>query len=141
MNRLLHDCKIELREHTLKATPARLAVLKLLESTDKPLDVTAIAQFVWQQQIGADPATIFRIINILTEHGIIKQLQLGEGKFRYEYAAKADHHHLVCTNCGDIEDISDCPIIALEKAIAKKKRFLIKSHSLEFFGICQQCQR
>lgn len=140
MNRLLHDCKRELQEHTLKATPARLAVLKLLESTDKPLDVTAITQFVWQQQVDADPATIFRIMNILTEHGIIKQLQLGEGKFRYEYASKTDHHHLVCTHCGDIEDISDCNIGALEKEINKKKKFLVKSHSLEFFGICQQCQ-
>lgn len=136
-----HNCKEELRKHSLKATPSRLAVLNLLEATNNPIDVATIFEYVKKQRIDADPATIFRIINILTEHGIAKQIHLGEGKFRYEYAAKAEHHHLVCMQCGDIEDISDCPITTLEKAITKKKQFIIKKHALEFFGVCKQCQR
>ena len=136
-----HDCKEELRESDLKVTPARLAVLKVLERTHTPVDVASIISSLDKQAIKTDPATVFRIMNVFTERGIAKQIQLQEGKSRYELAANADHHHLVCTQCGDIEDISDCGIDVLEKEIKKKKNFLVKSHSLEFFGIRKSCQR
>ena len=139
MNTQIHDCKDELRTADLKATPARIAVLSLLEMTDKPVDVSGIIKYLGKKDIKADPATVFRIINMFTQKGLTKQVQLNEGKFRYELSSKADHHHLTCTNCGRIEDISDCNIDYLEKEIEKKKKVKIASHSLEFFGICQQC--
>ena len=136
----MHDCKEELRDMDLKATPARLAVLRLLEKIDKPVDVAGIIDYLRQQGIKADPATVFRIMNLFTDNGLAKQIQLKEGKFRYELGAKEDHHHLICENCGAIEDVSDCNIEALEKDIMKKKKFFIKHHSLEFFGVCNKCQ-
>jgi len=136
----MHDCKEELRDMDLKATPARLAVLRLLEKIDKPVDVAGIIDYLRQQGIKADPATVFRIMNLFTDNGLAKQIQLNEGKFRYELGAKEDHHHLICENCGAIEDVSDCNIEALEKDIMKKKKFFIKHHSLEFFGVCNKCQ-
>lgn len=138
---LHHDCKEELRESDLKVTPARLAILKLLETTDTPVDVASIIEYLDKHAIKTDPATVFRIMNIFTERGIAKQIQLQEGKSRYELAADSDHHHLVCTKCGDIQDISDCNIAGLENDIEKKKGFKVTSHSLEFFGICSSCQR
>ncbi len=136
-----HDCKTELRDVDLKATPARLALLSLLETTEEPLDIAMILAALKAQGIDVDQATVFRIINLLTEKGIVKQVQLREGKFRYEHAARGEHHHLYCERCGAIEDISDCNIESLEKEIGEKKQFLVKSHSLEFFGVCQQCQQ
>lgn len=137
--RVHHDCKIELNQAQLKATPARIAILKLLEKTDAPLDVSAIIEFLKNKKIKADQATVFRIISMFTDRGLTRQIQFNEGKFRYELSSKPDHHHLICQNCGAIEDISDCNISRLEKDIEKKKNFKIVSHSLEFFGICQQC--
>lgn len=141
MTKTQHDCKEELRDADLKATPARLAVLDLLEKTDKPIDVATMIDFLKQQNIDADPATVFRIINLFTQRGLTKQIQLQEGKFRYEHSAKADHHHFICERCGAIEDISDCNIDVLEHHIQQKKGLLVTRHSLEFFGVCQQCQR
>lgn len=135
-----HDCKIELKKASLKATPARLAILKLLESTDKPQDVSSIRSHVRKNQIQTDPATIFRILNSFTKRGLAKQIYLNEAKARYERASKFDHHHLICQNCKKVEDISDCAISDLEKDIKKKKGFLVKNHSLEFFGTCIECQ-
>ena len=139
--KLQHDCKTELNEVELRATPARIALMQLLEKSDKPLDVQSMITFLEKKDIKTDPATVFRIINMFTEKGLVKPIQLNEGKFRYELKDKADHHHLVCEQCGDIEDISDCNINALEKEIEKKKNFKVTSHSLEFFGICTSCQR
>src|SRR5947207_2240520 len=83
-----HDCKTELRDAALKATPARLGVLELLENTEEPIDVQTMIDFLDEKDIKADPATVFRIVNMFTEKGLTKQLQLNEGKFRYELASK-----------------------------------------------------
>lgn len=135
-----HDCKEELRGVSLRATPARIALMNLLEKSDKPLDVQAMIEYLQTKDVDTDPATVFRIINMFTEKGLARQVQLNEGKFRYELSSKPDHHHLICQKCGAIEDISDCSIEKLEKEITRKKKFLVKSHSLEFFGVCKQCQ-
>lgn len=138
--KIKHDCKEELRDADLKATPARLGILEALEKTDTPLDVASLITYLKQQKIKADNVTVFRIMNALSKKGLIMPIQLGEGKFRYEVASQPDHHHLVCESCGGIEDISDCAIEILEKDINKKKGFLVKRHALEFFGVCKQCQ-
>jgi len=139
--KIAHDCKIELNDADLRATPARIAVMKLLETTDKPVDVNMIKEYLDKQHIDTDPVTVFRIVNMFTEKGITKQISFNEGKFRYELTNKADHHHLICQQCGKVEDISDCAIPELEKDIQKKKKFLVKSHSLEFYGLCDDCQK
>ncbi|HSA83523.1 MAG TPA: Fur family transcriptional regulator [Patescibacteria group bacterium] len=136
-----HDCKNELNEAQLRATPARIALMQLLEKSDKPLDVQTMIDFLDKKDIKTDPATVFRIVNMFTEKGLVKPIQLNEGKFRYELSTKAAHHHLVCERCGNIEDISNCNIAALENDIEKKKHFKVTSHSLEFFGVCESCQR
>jgi Fur family transcriptional regulator, ferric uptake regulator len=141
MNKQLHDCKTELKEVNLKVTPARLGVLQVLEKSSKPLDIASVTHYLDKKQIKADQATIFRIINMFTEKGLVVPVQFNEGKFRYEYGPKADHHHFICENCGAIEDISDCHIDELEKEIRSKKKLLIKRHSLEFFGLCLDCQK
>ena len=136
----VHDCKDELNEVSLRATPARIALMNLLETADKPVDVQTMIEYLEEKDIKTDPATVFRIVNMFTEKGLTKPIQLLEGKTRYELTAFANHHHLVCTSCGDIQDISNCNIDILEKDIEKKKNFKVTSHSLEFFGICNACQ-
>ena len=136
----IHDCKDELRSFDLKATPARLGVLKLLETSDKPLDVAAIINYLEQHDIEADQATVFRIINLFTEKGLTKQIHLNEGKFRYELASREDHHHLICESCGMLEDIS-CSVEEIDQEIKQKKGFTVSHHSLEFYGICKNCQK
>lgn len=135
-----HDCKQELRSASLKATPARLGVLKLLETANSPVDVSAMIDYLEKNNVEVDQATVFRIINLFTERGLTKQIHLNEGKFRYELASKKDHHHLVCKNCKKIEDIQ-CPIADIDQEIKEKTQFTVKHHSLEFYGICKICQQ
>lgn len=137
---LRHDCKTELRNADLKVTPARLGILAALKRSGQPLDVSELITFLQKNNIRVDRVTVFRIVNILTQKGLLMPIQFNEGKLRYEHSAKADHHHFICENCGDIEDILNCNVNNLEKNIQKNKGFLIKRHSLEFFGLCKQCR-
>lgn len=132
----MHDCNDELRQADLKVTPARLAILNILEHSDIPMDVVSI-----RRRVKADKVTVFRILNSLSDKGIVKPIQFNEGKLRYEYADKPKHHHFICENCGKIIDVMGCNIDLLEKDIEKKKKVLVKRHSLEFFGLCADCQK
>ncbi|HUD44352.1 MAG TPA: Fur family transcriptional regulator [Patescibacteria group bacterium] len=137
----LHNCKNELKGYNLKATEARLAVLKILENSAKPIDVTTIIEYLKNQHVQTDEVTVFRIIKLFTDRGLTRKVQLQEDKFRYELNSQKAHHHLVCQICGEIEDFSQCNIQALEKDIEKKKKFKVLDHSLEFFGVCSKCQK
>lgn len=138
-NAKTHDCKSELNKTGLRATPARIAVMKFLENADTPVDVQMIKEDLDRQNISSDTATVFRIINIFTQKGITRQISFNEGKFRYELANREDHHHLICQTCSKIEDFSDCAVPEVEKNIRNKKKFRVLSHALEFYGVCRDC--
>jgi len=137
----MHDCKNELKEIALRATPARVAILQLLESANDPMDANAITEYLRKKNIETDPATVFRIMNAFTQKGITTPIQFQEGKTRYELANKEHHHHLICETCGKIETIEDKIIPPFEKHIAKEHGFIVKRHALEFFGVCRNCKQ
>jgi Fur family ferric uptake transcriptional regulator len=137
-----HNYKGDLKKVNLRATPARVAILGLLEKVKVPIDVSTVINKINGEGIKTNPATVFRIMNMLTKKGLAISVQLEEGKTRYELAEKKHHHHhLVCETCGKIEDVSSQMIPTLEEKIQSRHKFLIKRHTLEFFGLCQDCQK
>jgi len=129
-----------LNKTNLRATPARLAILQYLDEAKNPLDVNTIIDYLNCQKIKTNQATVFRIMNILTNKNIAIPTYFQDGKTRYELANKKHHHHLVCEKCGKIEDVEGDSIQSLEKEIGKEHKFLIKKHSLEFYGLCVGCK-
>lgn len=136
-----HDCSQELANAGLKSTTARLGVLEILESRRNPLDVRSIADYLKKKKIKADKGTIFRIMHAFVKKGLVSQIQLHEGKFRYEHTGFGDHHHFICEKCDTIYDIENCSISKTSQYISKKMGHLIKRHSLEFFGLCYSCNK
>ncbi len=139
MNPQKHDCREELHDVELKVTPARLGILDALENAKLPLDISELITYLSRHKIKADRVTVFRSMHALSRKGLVHEIQFNEGKLRYEYAAKPDHHHFVCEKCGSIEDITGCNLGIIEKDLQKKKGLLIRHHSLEFFGLCNKC--
>lgn len=129
-----------LQSSQLKVTAARKVALHYLEKEARPVDVEEILEHLRKHKLETDRATIYRMIDTFLDKGIIDRFEFGEGKFRYELSG-SDHHHLICEQCGLVEDISDCGIDTWEKEIKKKKGFLVKRHALEFFGVCTSCQK
>lgn len=130
----------QLENNGLKNTKSRRAVLHILEEENRPVTVTEIVESLESHDVATDQATVYRILDVFSEKGIVNRFEFHEGKFRYEKAGK-EHHHLICESCGKVEDISDCNISGLEADIQEKKQFLVRRHALEFFGLCQLCQQ
>ncbi len=121
----------------LKNTPSRLAILSALKEKSYPLDVMQIFELTKDK---TDLATVYRTLETFYDNGLINKLEFGEGKYRYEIKGK-DHHHLICRGCRKIEDVEDKFMNDWESEIKTKRGFLVSSHSLEFFGLCRDCQK
>jgi Fur family transcriptional regulator, ferric uptake regulator len=123
-----------------KKTPARSIIVEFLSNSKSPVDVEQIISFLRSKKLNTNKVTVYRIIELLLQNGIVERLEFGEGKFRYEFKKK-HHHHLVCQNCGKVQDVEGEFMEKLEKDIFKTKKFKVQSHSLEFFGLCANCQK
>jgi Fur family transcriptional regulator, ferric uptake regulator len=129
-----------LSQSNYKKTPARLAINEFLSNVSTPVDVEQVIQYLRLKQLETNKVTVYRILDLLFKNQIIDRMEFGEGKYRYELK-KNHHHHLVCINCGKVQDVEVTTVEKLEKEIQKGKNFKVQSHSLEFFGICANCQK
>ena len=127
-----------LKQAKLKVTPARVAILQILDGSP-PISAQDIVDRLSQNNQAADPVTVYRSLDQFVASNIVKQINFNEGKFRYELAGD-HHHHLVCQTCNKVIPIEDCDIEDKVKQQASKYKFDITSHTLEFFGLCRQCQ-
>ena len=137
---------LALKEHGLKATAPRLAVLEALggESGHAPRSAqdihAALMKNAAAKKSGMDLVTVYRTLASFEKAGIVKRVDLRGDSVLYELNDE-HHHHIVCTNCGTVEDFEMCDMEALTKKIAQKsKKFTtIREHTLELFGVCTQC--
>ena len=87
-----------------------------------------------------DLASVYRFLKLFVKNGAIRDIDFGDGKKRYELMEKQNHHHhLICDNCGRVEDVK-MKEDNLLKNISVKSKFIIKQHKLEFIGLCTNCQ-
>jgi Fur family ferric uptake transcriptional regulator len=123
-----------------RQTPIRIAICSFFNENHGPADYVQILDYLKKQGLDANKTTIYRQLDFLLSEGLIRELDFGEGKKRYELKS-GHHHHLLCTKCKHIEcvDIED-NFQKEEEEILKRNNFKIKSHMLEFFGICGKCQ-
>ncbi len=113
-----------------KATPQRLEVLRALaaEQHQSLEEIRARCP-----EVGL--VTIYRTLDLLSEIGAVRRLDLGDGP-RYELA-EDHHHHLICESCGDVSEFEKCP---LDLRRLRGMDFEISSHSLEIYGRCADCR-
>lgn len=133
-------CIMDIRSFGLKTTKAREGLLSLLATTGKPVEANETLRFLSKKGISADQATVYRSLNIFVKKGLVREIHFNDGIVRYELSNKPEHHHAICISCGKVEDIMDCSVEKIEEQITKKKRFDVRSHSLEFFGYCKNCK-
>ncbi len=123
----------------VRVTAQRQAILSLINSSDSHWDAEELARALAEAGHSVGIATVYRGLSALEEAGLIASIQLG-GRKRYECVDKKHHDHLVCTECGVIEEFVQPAIEQLQEQAAADNGFCITGHQLLIFGLCQQCQ-
>jgi len=131
-----------LREHNLPVTAQRLAIAEVLLTSERHLSAEEVAQEVSARGRKVGTATVYRTIDTLVESGLLVERDFGEGFRRFEPARDVPHHeHLVCTQCGKVEEFRDERLERMTTIVAESRGFARQRHRLVIHGICRDCQR
>ena len=118
-----------------RVTAPRLKVLA--EIADAGDQFTAEA--VTARLPGVGRATVFRTLKLMVEMDVLCRVLSGDGTLRYRWSYAGHHHHLVCAECGAVEDFTVCDVTDLLRELTKIKHFTVEGHWLEVYGRCQRC--
>jgi Fur family ferric uptake transcriptional regulator len=128
------------REAGLRRTKALEELLTTLMESARPMTLAELAGSA-RLADQCDKATVFRLLQRLAEHGVVRRLGLHERAAYFTLLIPEKHSdYLICTSCGSIEAIkAPCPVHQLEDEIRRKTGFQNLYHELEFFGVCPKC--
>jgi Fur family ferric uptake transcriptional regulator len=122
-----------------KLTRSQERVLQLLQKMNQAISAQGIYTELRRDRQTVGLATVYRSLEVLKLQGLVKSLTLPNGEAVYS-VMPADKHHLNCLNCGISWPIDSCPIHELGAQLHQAYNFKIYYHTLEFFGLCPQCQ-
>lgn len=129
-----------LRKNDLKATKGRIEVLKLMEATPGPLNAEDVYSQI-PRSVCSSLSTVYRILNQLTEVGLLRGSLQQNGITYYEFAGEDHHHYIVCSQCGKIATLEGCPVEKLDAEIQKNTGYRITGHVFQLKGLCPDCQK
>ena len=128
----------KLRQNGFRVTGQRQKILDSLMPF--PQSVAEIYSSLNKKGISVDMATIYRTLDCFIYLGIVGETHFKDKISKYELISiNYHHHHLICDKCGSIEDIPLDDKFLVDE-VNKHTNFKVKSHALEFFGICGKCQ-
>jgi Fur family ferric uptake transcriptional regulator len=123
----------------LRATPARLAVLRFLEAARRPVSHAELVKALGDK--GIDRVTLYRNLTDLTQAHLVRRIDLGDHVWRFESRRNGDGHaqhpHFTCVECGE----SLClPRAAVRVAVGKGvPRSAARSLEIQIRGVCDRC--
>ncbi|MBU5670109.1 transcriptional repressor [Peptoniphilus sp. MSJ-1] len=134
-----------LKENGYKYTSQRAKVFEtFVENSDKHLTTEEVYNLVSKKYPELGIATVYRNVSLFTKLGILDQIIFDDNIVRYELRMPHEghrHHHLICMNCGKVEEFDVDNLDEVEKEIEEKKNFKIIDHTLKFMGYCEDCQK
>jgi len=139
---LLTDFKKLLKLNNLKYTTQRELILKIIYDNDGHFTPEDIYNLIKQSypDVKLGIATVYRTLTLLEDADIVSSISFGTQGKKYEFGLKEHHDHLVCLECGGIEEFFDDTIEKQQEEIAKKFNFKMTNHIMKITGICKNCQ-
>ncbi|EKY26084.1 Fur family transcriptional regulator [Clostridium celatum] len=134
----MDDIILTFKEKKLKLTPQRLAVYQYLKGTLEHPSAETIYKALQPNYPTMSLATVYKTLKTLVEIGLVQELNVGEGNFRYD-ANYHEHAHVQCVNCGKVEDIDFIDFSSLNNLVEEKTNYKIKFNKLFFYGECNEC--
>lgn len=127
----------DLKSMGLKATLPRLKILNLFETSDqRHLTAEDVYKLLLNEGMEIGLATIYRVLTQFEQAGLLIRHHFESGKAVFELDQGTHHDHLVCIQCGHVEEFYDAEIERRQAKIAKDRGFNIQEHSLHLYADC-----
>ena len=136
-------------QHDQRYSPKRMAIVAMLETSDRPLTITEILQrsnnFKGTKKESAQ-SSLYRNLVVLEEVGAVQKVISTDDNGRYELNEEilGHHHHMLCSKCGDVRDVVipeqlEEKLDATLTQIAERSGFKLDQHRLDLIGRCKKC--
>jgi Fur family ferric uptake transcriptional regulator len=121
----------------LKATAPRLRILELFEkSAVRHLSAEDVYRLLMTDGLDVGLATVYRVLTQFEQAGLLQRHHFETGKAVFELNDSSHHDHLVCMQCGRVEEFYDAEIEKRQGRIAKERGFAIRDHALALYADC-----
>jgi len=132
------DWQGELRRRGYRLTPQRQLVLEAVGELGHGTP-EEIAGAVRRTASGVNISTVYRTLELLEEIGLVRHTHLGHGAPTFSVATDDDHVHLVCRDCGAVEEVAAAVLDDLVQSLARERGFTVDVGHLAVFGRCREC--
>lgn len=131
-----------LRDQGLPLTSQREVVAGVVLASDAHLSADDVEREVRDLGERIGKATIYRTLDLLVKSNLVVEHDFGEGFKRYEHRLSAQpvHQHLICQNCGSVQEFEMPEMPAIEARVSRETGFRPARHRLEIQGLCRACQ-
>ena len=123
----------------LKATGPRLKILQLFENSSvRHLTAEDVYRMLINEKIDIGLATVYRVLTQFEQAGLLERHFFESGKAVFEINHGKHHDHLVCVDCGRVEEFYDAEIERRQNQIAEERGFAIQEHALYLYAQCNK---
>ena len=127
----------ELKSTGLKATVPRLKILEIFQKgQQRHMTAEDVFRVLLDERSDVGLATVYRVLTQFEQAGILSRSHFESGKAVYEINEGTHHDHLVCLDCGRVEEFYDAEIERRQHSVAKAKGFDIAEHALSLYAHC-----
>jgi Fe2+ or Zn2+ uptake regulation protein len=129
-----------LRARGQRVTPQRLVIHDALRALDRHVTAEEVRAAVAERLPNVSAPTVYATLELFEELGIVRRVNLGGGATLYDPRAD-EHHHLVCTSCGMVEDLEAGVDTAAAVRAARRRGFRAQRAEVVVHGLCSRCAR
>lgn len=127
----------DIKKAGLKVTLPRVKILEILESADvRHMTAEDVYKALLERNEEIGLATVYRVLTQFVSAGLVERHHFEGGQAVFELDRGSHHDHIVCEQCGHVEEFVDETIERHQHEIAKQKGFEITDHSLIIYGRC-----
>lgn len=124
----------------VRPTRQRVMVLEALAAEEQDATAQEIYARLRKRGERVGLATVYRTLSLLTERDVVDELSHRPGESCYRLCSAGHHHHLVCSRCHRVEELSGCDIDEWLARASRSRGFVATSHTLEVVGLCEACR-
>lgn len=127
----------DLKTTGLKVTAPRLKVLDIFQrSSARHLTAEDVYKALLSESVDIGLATVYRVLTQFEQAGILARSHFETGKAVFELNEGSHHDHLVCLDCGLVEEFFDAKIEERQRRVAQDRGFELQDHALSLYGHC-----
>jgi Fur family ferric uptake transcriptional regulator len=140
---LQNKSSAELKGSGLKATAPRLKILEIFQKHanqpgDRHLSAEDVYRLLSADRLEVGLATVYRVLTQFEQAGLLSRRNFEAGRAVFELNEGSHHDHLVCVNCGRVEEFVDPEIEERQRKVAAEHGFDLQEHALALYGVCRK---